>query len=155
MIVVSDTSPVLNLARIGHAHLLCLLYGEVIIPRVVAEELTRNGCDSRLISCLLLREPSDTEAVRRLQTELDPGESTAIALAVEVGADLILADERRGRRKAAEMGLEVVGLLGVVSEAKRRGLIPACRPVIEALERDARFWISPRLRERFLALAGE
>ena len=51
------------------------------------------------------------------------------------------------------MGLEVVGLLG--SEAKRRGLIPACRPVLDALERDARFWISPRLRDRILALAGE
>ena len=95
------------------------------------------------------------EAVQRLQSELDAGESAAIALAVEVSADLILADERKGRRKAAEMGLEVVGLLGVISEAKRRGLIPACRPVIDALERDAHFWISTRLRERFLALAGE
>jgi predicted nucleic acid-binding protein len=90
-----------------------------------------------------------------LQSELDPGESAAIVLALEVGADLILADERKGRRKAAEMGLEVVGLLGVINEAKRRGLIPACRPVLDALEKEARFWISPRLRDRFLALTNE
>ena len=155
MIVVSDTSPVLNLARVGHAHLLCLLYREILIPGIVAEELTRNGADIRSINCLAVREPCDVKAVRRLQSELDPGESAAIAFALEVGADLILADERKGRKKAAEMGLEVVGLLGVVSEAKRRGLIPACRPVLDALERDARFWISPRLRDRFLTLAGE
>jgi predicted nucleic acid-binding protein len=95
------------------------------------------------------------EAVRRLQSELDPGEAAAIALALEVDADMILADERKGRKKAAEMGLEVVGLLGVISEAKRRRLIPACRPMLDALERDARFWISRRLRDRFLAIAGE
>ena len=53
------------------------------------------------------------------------------------------------------MGLEVVGLLGVVSEAKRKGLIPACRPVLDALEKEARFWISTRLRNRFLALNDE
>jgi hypothetical protein len=76
----------------------------------------------------------------RLQAELDPGESAAIALALEIGADLILADERKGRKKAQAMGLSVVGLLGVLSEAKREGLIPACMPLLDALERDARFW---------------
>ncbi len=53
------------------------------------------------------------------------------------------------------MGLEVVGLLGVVIEAKRRGLITECRPILDALEREARFWISRPLRARFLELAGE
>jgi predicted nucleic acid-binding protein len=133
----------------------CLLYREILVPGIVAEELTRNGAELHSISCLAVREPSDMEAVLRLQSELDAGESAAIVLALEVGADMILADERKGRKKAAEMGLEVVGLLGVISEAKRKGLIPACRPVLDALEREARFWISPRLRNRFVALAGE
>lgn len=99
MIVVSDTSPVLNLARIGQAHLLCLLYREILVPGVVAEELTRNGTDPRSINCLLVREPANKEAVLRLQSELDSGESAAIVLALEVGADVVLADERKGRKK--------------------------------------------------------
>jgi len=103
LIVVSDTSPALNLARIGHAHLLCLLYREIVGPAVVAREMGRNGIDPHSIGCLAVREPSNIEAVLRLETELDPGESAAIALAIEVGADLILADERKGRKKAAEM----------------------------------------------------
>lgn len=53
------------------------------------------------------------------------------------------------------MGLEVVGLLGLIGEAKRRGLVSECRPILDELERDARFWISRQLRERFLHLAGE
>ena len=155
MIVVSDTSPLLNLARIGRGDLLCLLYGEILAPGVVIEELKRNGVDPASVNCLIAREPSDASMVVRLQIELDAGESAAIALALEVGADVLLADERKGRRKAVAMGLEVVGLLGLLSEAKRRGLIAECRPILDALENRARFWISRDLRARFLELAGE
>ena len=155
MIVVSDTSPVLNLARVGQANLLARLYGEIIVPSAVAEELTRNGVSPATVAGLVVREPADHIGVRRLQAELDAGESAAIALAIQIQADLILADERRGRRKAVQMGLRVVGLLGVLNEAKRRRLIPACRPILEALTIQAGFWISNDLYERFLKQVGE
>jgi hypothetical protein len=155
LIVVSDTSPLLNLARVGRSDLLCLLYGEILAPGIVAEELRRNGVEPEILHCLSVREPRDRSLIVRLQSDLDAGESAAIALALEAGADLLLADERKGRRKAVEMGLEVVGLLGVVIEAKRRGLIAECRPILDALEREARFWISRPLRDRFLELVGE
>jgi hypothetical protein len=155
LIVVSDTSPLLNLARIGRSELLSLLYGEILAPRVVVEELKRNGVDPDTLRFLIIRDPIDRSLVKSLRSDLDAGESAAIALALEAGADLLLADERKGRRKAVEMGLEVVGLLGLLSEAKRVGLIAECRPILHELERDARFWISQTLRDRFLELVGE
>jgi predicted nucleic acid-binding protein len=155
LIVVSDTSPLLNLARIGHGDLLGRLYGEILVPTAVADELKRNGVDPSAIQGLAIRDPVDRATVSLLQSELDPGESAAIALAREVRADLILADERRGRRKAIQLGLEVVGLLGVLSEAKRRGLVTACKPVLDALTGLAGFWVSNDLRVRFLRQVDE
>ncbi len=155
MIVVSDTSPILNLARIGNVDLLWRLYGEILVPTAVAEELAHNGVDPSSIRSLTVQEALDHATVSLLQSELDAGESAAIALALEIRADLILADERRGRRKAIQLGLEVVGLLGVLNEAKRRGLIAACKPILDALTGEAQFWISSDLRDRFLRQVDE
>jgi predicted nucleic acid-binding protein len=155
LIVVSDTSPVLNLARIGYADLLGRLYGDILVPTAVADELARNGVDPSAIQGLAIRDPVDRATVSLLQSELDAGESAAIALALEIQADLILADERRGRRKAIQLGLEVVGLLGVLSEAKRRGLVAACKPILDALTGEAGFWVSSDLRIRFLRQVDE
>jgi len=92
-----------NTRKTGRISALCAilpaLWEDTLVPGIVGEELTRNGADIRSISCLAVREPSDVKAVQRLQAELDPGESAAIAFALEVGADLILADERKGGRK--------------------------------------------------------
>jgi predicted nucleic acid-binding protein len=64
---------------------------------------------------------------------LDPGEASAILIAPERKADLLLLDERKGRRVAQELGIPVMGALGVILRAKACGLIPAARPLAEAL----------------------
>jgi hypothetical protein len=86
---------------------------------------------------------------------LDAGESAAIALALEIRADAILLDERRGHDAAVEMGLVVIGLLGVLIRAKQTGFLMAVAPEIEALRREAGFWISEAVRLRVLNLTGE
>ena len=154
MIVVSDTSPILNLALIGELDLLNELFSVVVIPSGVQRELAklRIQLDSTWID---VTRANDRAAVARLRSELDAGESEAIVAAVELGADLLLIDEKRGRRIASERGLRIMGLLGVLAEAKQRGLISECRPLLDEMVRVADFWISNYLRARFLNDVGE
>ena len=76
-------------------------------------------------------------------------------LAIERRADLLLVDERRGRRVATAAGLTVTGLLGVVARAKQAGLIELAKPVLDELIQIARFWIGPELYADVLAELGE
>ena len=113
MIVVSDTSPILNLARIGRLELLPLLYHQVLIPPTVYAELTRSkvdlppAIDLASAPWLIIAAAKDQNRVQELREELDPGEAEAIVLAIERRADLLLVDERRGRRTATAAGLTV------------------------------------------------
>lgn len=82
---------------------------------------------------IVVVKPTDSARLGELQRDLDPGEAEAIALAIERKADLLLVDERRGRRTARASGVRVTGLLGVIAQAKRTGLIGEAKPVIDAL----------------------
>jgi predicted nucleic acid-binding protein len=149
LIVVSDTSPILNLAIVDRLPLLRQLYGEIIIPPAVSRELLRNGIHPDL-SWTRVVVAEDQSAVAALREELDPGEAEAIVIAVQLHADLLLVDEKRGRRIALDRGLEVAGLLGVLAEAKARGIITACQPILDDMIRLAGFWIGDGLRTRYL-----
>lgn len=108
MIVISDTSVITNLAAIGHLHLLQLLYNQVLIPTAVYQELTDidpavpGTLEVQTLPWIEVRTVEDLRMVQLLQTQgqLDPGESEAITLALEMKADLLLIDERRGRAEA-------------------------------------------------------
>ena len=161
MIVVSDTSPVLNLARINRLDLLRSLYRHVLIPSAVFRELTnsRSGLlpaiDLASMPWLIVAAAADQNRVQELREDLDPGEAEAIVLAIERRADLLLVDERRARRTATAAGLTVTGLLGVVARAKRAGLIDLGKPVLEELIQVARFWIGPDLYSEVLTELDE
>lgn len=154
MIVVSDTSPILNLAAVGRLQLLPILYGEVIIPPAVQRELVRNGIQLESLWTRVVT-AEDQNAVAALRDELDPGEAEAIVVACELHADLLLVDEKLGRRIAIGRGLEVTGLLGVLAEAKARGLIARCQPILDDMIRLAGFWIGDDLRTRYLRALNE
>lgn len=154
MIVVSDTSPILNLAVVGSLELLRSVFGEIVLPPWVAEELDRHGI---LIQPNWMRvvAAQDREQLAELLRQLDPGEAEAIIVAVELQASLILIDEQRGRRIAADRGLKYMGLLGVLSEAKERRFISECKPILDDMIEQAGFWIGTDLRSRFLIAVGE
>jgi predicted nucleic acid-binding protein len=88
------------------------------------------------------------------ESNLGAGESEALSLAVEIQAARVLVDERAARRVAQAMGLSVVGTLGVLLAAKRKGLVAEVRPLIDALLQRG-FWVAPHLVERALFVAGE
>ena len=154
MIVVSDTSALTNLLAIRREWLLERLFGTVVIPPAVHEEL--RAAHSLLPAFLEIRNVRDSSKVAVLLDErLDPGEAEAIVMAEEIGADYLLIDESAGRAVAVRRGLDIMGLLGVLGRAKRNGLIAAVRPEIEALEATAGFWISEKLREQILSDMNE
>ena len=86
---------------------------------------------------------------------LDSGEAAALSLAVEIHADAVLIDERRGYEVAVQLGLRTIGILGILLRAKSAGLIPVVKPVLDSLQRDAGFWLSESLRKQVLQAAGE
>lgn len=161
MIVVSDTSPIIGLAAVGQLDLLRKLYGTVLLPTAVMTEFTaadppapgfREVQDADWFRVLQVGEPTLTTP---LELELDRGEAEAIALSVEHHADLLLLDERKARTVARRLGRPVIGVLGVLVEAKRRDLLPAVRPVLDGLLTRAGFRISKSLRSRVLQETGE
>jgi predicted nucleic acid-binding protein len=161
VIVVADTSILINLCRVGQGGLFRGLFQEVVIPPEVASEFARLASAIPRFAGLVLptgiREQSATvmPALLRSASGLDPGETAALALAVEIHADAVLLDERRGHAVALQLGLRTVGILGLLVQAKSAGLLPAVAPILDALRRDAGFWISDALRQRVLHLAGE
>ena len=161
MIVVSDSSPLIALADVGQLRLLRDLFSTVLIPEAVYQEIVvqgagRAGAEAvQAAAWIEQRGVVNTGLADVLKLELDEGEAEAITLAFESGADLVLLDERRGRQRAVRLGLRVTGVLGVLVEAKHQGLLAAVRPFLDALRRDAVFWISDDLYRRILDLAGE
>ena len=153
VIVVSDTSCISNLLIIGRADLLSQLFGEVVIPVAVRDELRVKH--PSLPAFVNVGAVSDHAAVAALSARLDEGEAEAIVLACELKADFLLMDETDGREEALRRGLHVIGLLGVLVEAKRLGFLPEVRPLLDRLERDAVFWFSAKIRQQILTLVGE
>ena len=160
MTVVSDASPLISLAAVGHLDLLRQLYGTVLIPAAVHHEVLRPGemrpgeDDLRSADWIVLSPVENPVLVEALRLELGAGEAEAIALAVQKQADLLLMDERRGRAIAARLGINIVGVLGLVVEAKHQRLISLVAPVVQRL-REAGFHIDSGLYRRVLRAAGE
>jgi predicted nucleic acid-binding protein len=153
MIVVSDTSAITALLQIGQAELLSALYGNVFIPEAVRNELT--ATHTQLPNFIRVVPVADNAYCARLLQELDAGEAEAIVLAKETKADNLLMDELDGRRVAMREGVHVIGLLGVVLEAKLRGLIPSAIKISERLEREAHFHVADSIKETIYRAAGE
>ena len=160
MIVVSNTSPISNLAAIGQLGLLQQLYGNVIIPTAVYQELLNSGATDpatlavQSLDWIQPQSVTNLALLQTLQNNLDIGEAEAITLALELNAERLIMDERRGRNEAIRAGLQVTGLLGVLLAAKQQRLIPLVQPVLDDLIAQG-FWVREELYVEVLQLALE
>jgi uncharacterized protein len=161
MIVIADTSVILNLCRVQHEHLLQQLFNRVLIPTEVADEFNRLTKNQKRFSGLTLPAWIEISPAPRtfspevIQAQLDIGEAAAITLCLNQKADALLIDEKMGREIAARLGIRIIGIAGILVDAKNDGLIPSVNILLERLEREANFWISRDLRLQVLQLAGE
>jgi len=158
MLTVSNTSPLLNLAIINHLHLGEKQLQTVLIPNAVFTELRvdKNLPGSAALKAALDQgwltvQPVKNQAiVQLLRRDLDQGESEAIALGIETNADLILLDEKEGRRIARSLGLTTTGILGILLKGWHNGDVPSMPNLIDALRNQAHFHISPNLEREIL-----
>jgi uncharacterized protein len=158
MIVVSDTSAISNLLQVDLLHILNLVYGNIIIPKAVYDELCEMEAQKQVIDSLKwieMESASDFELIKKLESDLDAGESEAIALAIEFNADFLVIDELKGRKIAESLGIKIVGLLGTLLKAKEKGFITTISPILESLSTKAGFHINPQLKNYVLQLANE
>lgn len=158
--VVSNSSPIIHLAKIGKLSLLREYFNTIMVPKSVFKECVAEGKDRKEVEAIKkaewirVVEVQDKKLVKLLQSSLDDGESEAIVLSLESGADLILLDDSDAREKARIYGLTVTGTLGVLLRAKKDRKISSLKENIIKL-RESGFWVGDFVQERLLEASGD
>jgi len=156
--VVCNTSPILSLLKIRQLDLLRALYGQIIVPHAVWQEMEAGRkkayyYDLTLLPWIEIRSVEQPAVIAAFNT-LDLGEAEVLVIAQEISADLVIIDETIGRAYAHRLGLTLTGTLGILLKAKQQGLVPVIKPLLEAL-RSQGVWLSDRVVQDVLLLAGE
>lgn len=140
MIVVSNATPLIALAKIDRLDLLQELFGTIVIPRAVYEEVVAHAphrpgaAKIRQAHWIRTQAPTDQTKVNYLRADLDWGEAEALVLAEELHADWVLLDETKARLAAQLLGLRFTGTVGLLLLTKRVGKVAAIRPLLDELK---------------------
>lgn len=148
-IVISDTSCLILLQKIGQLQLLSKLYPQVFVTSVIAKEF-----GSELPKEILVRDPNDAILFKTLSQFVDVGEASAFTLAFEIENSVLILDDRKARRFANTLGLNFTGTLGVLVKAKQLGKVSSLRLILEKLQ-ETDFRISQEIISKILMEAGE
>jgi len=162
MKIVSNTDPIIALAKIGKLDLLKAIAPEVLIPLTVARELfAKFGRESQAIDQALADFIRVTEVkeidpgIKIAIAGLDEGEKQAIALASTLSEEIVLLlDDRAGRRVAQKLGFSTTGSIGVLLRLKEKGAIENVGVLLSEM-RDRGYWLDDRVVEAAKLLAGE
>lgn len=147
--IISDTSCFIVLSNIGELDLLRQMYGQVVTTQDIVAEY-----GSSLPEWVGVLTPKDILRQRILEIQVDKGEASAIALALEVVDCTLILDDHKARRVAEKLGIEITGTLGVIIKARQKGLFPSIKPYLEKLKQ-AHSRIAPALEAEALKEAGE
>ncbi len=154
--VVSNTTPLIALADIGHLDLLQKLYGEILIPEAVLDEIKTEPAKTVVnnSSWIKVKKIKKNDEKSLFRAKLHAGEVEVMILADEMNADLLLMDDNAAKKTAKFLGMTVTGTLGILIRAKKEGYIPTVRPLLDALLADG-LYISDAVRDYVLEAAGE
>ena len=156
--VVSNTTPIISLLKIGKLEILKNLYGNIYISNGVFNEIEagKNKIfykDLSQVAWIFIQDIKNKKAIDYF-LDLDKGEAESIILASEIDADLIILDETLGRFHAKHAGLKITGTLGVLLKAKQLAIIPVIKPLLLELK-SKDIWLSKKLILKVLKIANE
>ncbi len=161
MLVISDTSPISNLILTGKLFLLKKIFETIIIPEAVyleIIELKKFNVDlTEFINASWIKKEQihDLILYHKLKSLVDESEAQAITIAHEINPDFLLIDEKKGRTIAKEMGIKIIGLIGVLVKAKRENIIIDVKSILDELRNKAGFFISQELYNEILLSVNE
>jgi predicted nucleic acid-binding protein len=147
--IISDTSCLILLDKIGELEILNKLFGTIITTSEVANEFGQP-----LPSWVEIKQPSDNNYQSIIQASVDKGEASAIALAIELDDCLLIIDDLKGRKFANQLGLTIIGTIGVIVDAKLAGIIPSIKPILSKIK-STNFRITEQLEALILKRSGE
>lgn len=147
--IISDTTCFIILTKIGELNLLEKIYGKVITTKEVAKEFGK-----KLPSWIEIKNPSDKYRQLILEMQIDKGEASAIALALETPNSTIILDDYKARKVAEKLGLEITGTIGIIIKAKKKGIIKSIKPILEKIK-NTDFRLSEELEKQALKEARE
>jgi predicted nucleic acid-binding protein len=154
-IVVSNSTPIIVLARIDKLEILQRLYGNIYIPIAVSQEVAFKGNN------LLQRNPwmkikhvNDNLARDAFSVSLHSGEVEAMLLTRQLGADLLIIDDGLARKYAKRLNITITGTVGVILQAKNKGIIPRVKPILDDIISNG-FFLSEQVRREILIVANE
>ena len=147
--IISDTSCLILLDKISELDILNKLFGAIITTSEVAKEFGQ-----QLPPWFEIREPSDKNYQAIIEASVDKGEASAIALAIELDDCLLIIDDLKGRKLALQLGLTIIGTIGVIVDAKLAGIISSVKPILSKIKA-TNFRITEQLEQLILRTVGE
>jgi len=148
-LIISDTSCLIALSNIGFLHILKDIYEEVIITSEVQDEFGGN-----LPDWIIVINVKDKEKQAEIEKRLDRGEASSIALALETNNSILIIDELKGRKIAKLFDLEIIGTIGMLLIAHKKGLIDDVLNIILKLVNNG-FRLSDKMLDKLIELYGE
>ena len=155
--VIVNSTPVIGLANIGKLDILRQMYGTITIPQAVFDEIKSPSVQRQVNAnrdWIRVEQINDASQKQMYRAKLHAGEVEVMILAQEKKADLVILDDNAAKKTAKFLGLRVIGTLGILVLAKKRGYIKEVSPVLDALKRDG-FFVSDDLCDLVLRQADE
>ena len=143
-LIIADTSVLIVLSKINRLHILKEIFNSITITPEIHHEF-----GEELPDWIVIKGINDDKRKRILQLDLDDGEASAIALGLENDDSLLLIDERKGRKIASDLGMKIIGTLGVLIKAKELRIIESLTEEINKLKK-VDFWISEKITKNII-----
>ncbi len=148
-IIISDTSCLIALSNIGMLQILKDLFGEVLITPEVNEEF-----GNQLPNWIIVLQLQDKQKQAEIEKKLDKGEASSIALALEIPNSILIIDEVKGRNIAKNLNIEIVGTIGIIILAGKKGVVNDVISVVLKLVNNG-FRLSNKIVDRIIEIYGK